>query len=133
MKIFSILLVVILSLKSCGDTTSSNNSEKLSGEFHIVSLEKNSNLPDNLTINFHPETQKISGFSGCNNYFGSFTLEESVLSFGPLGSTRKMCFSDANNIETETLKLLSKVNGFSFKDHTLQLKSNDDIIITAKQ
>ena len=133
MKIFSILLVVILSLKSCGEVSNSNNTEKLSGEFHIVSLGENSDLPDNLTINFHAETNKVSGFSGCNNFFGSFTLEEGVLSLGPLGSTRKMCFSDANNIETETLKLLSKINGFSFKDHTLQLKTNDDILITAKQ
>ncbi|MCL5126998.1 MULTISPECIES: META domain-containing protein [unclassified Algibacter] len=133
MKIFSILLVVILSVKSCGDSSNSNNSEKLSGEFHIVSLEKNSSLPDNLTIYFHSETKKISGFSGCNNYFGNFILEEDVLSFGAMGSTRKMCFSDANNIETEILQFLSKINGFSFKNNTLQLKSNDNILITAKK
>lgn len=133
MKLFSILLVLILSLKSCGDVSNSNNSEKLSGEFHIVTLKENSNLPDNLTINFDTETKKISGFSGCNNFFGGFTLEDGVLSFGQMGSTRKMCFSEANNIESEILKALSEINGFSFKDNALQLKTNDAIIITAKQ
>jgi heat shock protein HslJ len=34
---------------------------------------------------------KISGFAGCNNFFGTFVATDSTLEVGPLGSTRKAC------------------------------------------
>ncbi|SFC95865.1 META domain-containing protein [Algibacter lectus] len=130
MKILSTLLFAMLVITSCGNKP---NAEKLSGEFHIISLDQNSELPENLTITFDAETKKISGFSGCNNFFGSFTVTDGVLQFGQMGSTRKMCAGDANKIETEMLQMLSKVNTFSFENDTLNLKVDDAILLKAKK
>ena len=135
MKIFSILLVVILSVKSCGDTSNSNtaNAEKLFGEFHISTLDQNTDLPETLTLKFDKDTKTVSGFAGCNNFFGSFTAENGSLTFSKMGSTRKMCFGDANKIEAKTLELLSKINTFSFEDNVLILKESENILIKAKK
>ena len=130
MKIFSTLLFTMLVITSCGNKP---NAEKLSGEFHIVSLNQNSELPKNLTITFDAKAKKISGFSGCNNYFGSFIVEDAVLEFGQMGSTRKMCAGDINKIESEMLQLLSKVNTFSLENNTLNLKADDAILLKAKK
>jgi heat shock protein HslJ len=135
MKIFSILIIVMLSIKSCGDTSVSNNynSEELTGEFHIISIHKIANLPDNLTISLDRSVGKVSGYSGCNRYFGSFILEGKSLTFDQMGSTRKMCFGDANKIENEFLKLLPKIKTFTFENNTLNFISNGDILIKAKK
>ena len=135
MKIFSILLITVLSIKSCGETKASNNynSEELTGEFHIVTIGKTVSLPDNLTISFDRNISKVSGFSGCNRYFGSFTLEGKSLTFNQVGSTRKMCFGDANKIENEFLQLLPKIKTFSFENNTLNLITNGNILIKAEK
>ncbi|WP_159018968.1 META domain-containing protein [Algibacter sp. L3A6] len=130
MKRLSTLLFAMLLITSCENKP---NAEKLSGEFHIVSLDKNSELPENLTITFDTEAKKISGFSGCNNFFGSFTITDGGLQFGQMGSTRKMCAGGANKIESEMLQLLSKVNTFSFENNTLNLKADDAILLKAKK
>jgi len=125
----------MLSIKSCGETTASQhyNSEELSGEFHIVALDKAINLPDNLTISFDRSINKVSGYSGCNRYFGSFSLEGKKLTFTQMGSTRKMCFGDANKTENEFLQLLDQIKTFSFENNTLNLISNGNILIKAKK
>lgn len=38
------------------------------------------------------EERNVHGFSGCNNFTGTFELDEDRLTFGPLASTRKTCF-----------------------------------------
>jgi heat shock protein HslJ len=34
---------------------------------------------------------KVKGFGGCNNFFGSFTLDGRIIKIGEIGSTRKHC------------------------------------------
>lgn len=43
-----------------------------------------------LTLEFHNDGT-VSGFGGCNNLSGRYTLEGEALTFGPMASTRKMC------------------------------------------
>lgn len=37
------------------------------------------------------QANRISGNGGCNRYFGSYTLTNDRINFGPLGSTRMAC------------------------------------------
>ncbi|MGZ6367970.1 MAG: META domain-containing protein [Ktedonobacteraceae bacterium] len=46
------------------------------------------------TLDFSKEGEKeglLSGRSGCNRYFASYSLADNHLSIGPLGSTRMFC------------------------------------------
>jgi len=46
------------------------------------------------TLDFSTEGEKagmLSGRSGCNRYFASYSLADDHLSIGPLGSTRMFC------------------------------------------
>lgn len=43
-----------------------------------------------LTLEFHNDGL-VSGFGGCNNLKGSYTLEGEALTFSPMASTRKSC------------------------------------------
>jgi heat shock protein HslJ len=52
--------------------------------------------------------EKVSGFAGCNSYFGSYEHKGDKLSLGPLATTRKACPGDIMNRETDFLKLLEQ-------------------------
>ena len=46
------------------------------------------------TLNFSPDDEKegkLSGRSGCNRYFASYSLDDDHLRIGPLGATRMLC------------------------------------------
>ena len=66
---------------------------------------------DVLTLDFSTASgqRRVSGFSGCNRYTGSYTLKNGSLSFGPLASTRKACQSAAGDLEGAYLDGLAHV------------------------
>ncbi len=49
------------------------------------------------------------GSGGCNHWFASYKLDGNNLSFGPLGSTRKMCAEALMDQEQRYFEALSKV------------------------
>ena len=51
----------------------------------------------------------LNGSDGCNDYFGSYTLEGATIAIGPLGTTRKACSDELVN-ETATDYQLALAN-----------------------
>jgi heat shock protein HslJ len=43
------------------------------------------------TLRFDTDTTRVSGFGGCNRYFGEYTLDGASLRFRALGMTRMAC------------------------------------------
>jgi hypothetical protein len=56
---------------------------------------------------------KVSGFAGCNNFFGEYTTKGARLSFSALGSTRKACEKDVMDEESKFLNQLGSVKTYS--------------------
>ncbi|SAL43252.1 META domain-containing protein [Caballeronia humi] len=46
-----------------------------------------------ITLNFSTEggKRRVSGYSGCNRYMGTYDLKDGKLTFGPLAGTRMAC------------------------------------------
>ena len=63
----------------------------------------------------------ISGFSGCNRFFGSYTLEDgNRIRFSKLGSTMMACdFSDFN--EHEFLEIFDLADNYTLVDGVLSI------------
>ncbi|GAA3775232.1 hypothetical protein GCM10022271_04220 [Corallibacter vietnamensis] len=116
------------SLKSNEERTSSN--ESLSGTYKIHTLGKNNQIDADLTIRFDEENHRVSGFSGCNQFSGSYTISNNILTFGPLVTTKRFCkrFMD---IEQDMLKKLQETNTFSLQGDTLKLLTKDTLLIEA--
>ena len=64
---------------------------------------------------------KVSGSSGCNNYFGTYTQTADQLTFSPLGATRKMCINGAMEIETAFNAATGRVASWTLSDGNLVL------------
>ena len=79
------------------------------GEFHLLSINdepvKPSRSGEKLTLIIHPDDARISGFAGCNRFFGPYSLHTDTLEIGVIASTKMACMD--NNQEQKYLSCLS--------------------------
>ena len=65
---------------------------------------------------------RVSGYSGCNVFSGSYTLEEGHrIRFAQMVSTKKACMEMPVD-ETKLLRVFKKVDNYSIDGRTLSLK-----------
>lgn len=69
-------------------------------------------------FNLTEKDNKVSGFAGCNNFMGTYTLKGDTLTFAPLATTRKAC-PDADINEADVLKAFSEVATVSLENGKL--------------
>ena len=118
MKYITIFLTAFL-LKSCGntkdvtvmqDTKEEQPIENITGQYLVTKLGVNDNLSHVPTLKFDKRTNGVSGFAGCNRFFGTYKKEGNSITFSQLGSTKMMCQEDANQIENKFLSALNEAN-----------------------
>ena len=66
-------------------------------------------VPDGVEATLDFATTDVSGSGGCNTFNGTYALEGSSLTFGPLATTRMACEEPAMGIETAYLAALQGV------------------------
>ncbi|WP_026452331.1 META domain-containing protein [Aequorivita capsosiphonis] len=133
-QLFTIALAA-LTLYSCGSTQNTNTMEnqnatsnnEISGSYwKLETLEGKSisDLQDNdkeIGFTLNDKENRITGFSGCNNFFGTYTLEDgNRINFSALGATRMACPDSAFN-ESEFLEVFNLADNFTINDDMLQL------------
>jgi len=77
------------------------------------------------TLRFSADQGSVSGATGCNTYFGTVHGSGNSISFGPLATTKMMCFDVLAVQEIQYLDILSKVNSFSSDGAHLTLATGD--------
>lgn len=68
---------------------------------------------------------RISGFAGCNSYFGSYQINGNSFRVTQIGSTFKMCPSAVMNQETRFLIIIEKAQQISLENDFLFIESPD--------
>jgi len=76
-----------------------------------------------LTLRLDSATSHASGYAGCNQYGGSYTLAGDKLTFGPTMSTKMFC-EPTQQLEDAFLGALGVVATWELADDTLVLKSD---------
>lgn len=141
MKHLAILISLII-LKSCGssqdmasaaNTSQMKTNETLSGKFLITQLNGTNVSAFELTLQFDSKTNKVSGFAGCNRFFGTYMTNANTISFSELGATRMMCQDEVNKVELDMFQTMAKITGFELSNGLLSLKNEDAIVITANK
>jgi uncharacterized lipoprotein NlpE involved in copper resistance len=80
-------------------------------------------------LRFSPQEKKVSGFDGCNQFFGNYTRSsQQRISMGPLSSTRKFCKN--NEIGDTFMQALSRVNRYDFRNQKLILLEDKEVLMT---
>lgn len=81
-------------------------------------------------LEINTQDMKIYGNDGCNDYFASIVnLSETKISFGGIGSTRKMCRN--MEIPERYMNALNKTNHYKFEDKFLILFDTENKEILA--
>lgn len=74
------------------------------------------------------ENERANGFSGCNTFFGAYSLNNWQLTFSELAATKKACL-DIIDLETDFLAALEEVESFNLSNNKLILKSDYSTLV----
>jgi heat shock protein HslJ len=86
-----------------------------------------------LTVVFGPD-DTVSGSAGCNTYRGTYSTDGTKVTFGPTGTTRKICDNPDRVMEQEQqfLKALATVAVARFEGDTLELRTAEGALALAR-
>jgi len=119
-----VILAFFLSMVSCGNV--SNNILK-SELWHIIEIGGVLDFEKQPSIGFDIAESRITGNSGCNNFFGKLNIDKDKISFENVGATRMAC----PDMSTEDLffKALDEISSYEIVDNVLHLYSLDGSIV----
>ncbi|MBU2922723.1 META domain-containing protein [Winogradskyella psychrotolerans] len=133
MKILVSLFMLLATLNSCDSSkkaieNSKKMQEPISGTYNITQLGDTDVSSNKIVINFDDTNNKVAGFAGCNSFFGNYSIENNTISFGSIGSSRKLCPNPIMDIENQLLKTLNSVTSFSTQDNEISFYSNNTVV-----
>ena len=75
------------------------------------------------TIRFDADSARVTGFAGCNRYFGSYSLgaDEPALTFGAVGMTRMAC-AQGMDLERQLGNALTQTKRYTLEEGRLTLR-----------
>jgi heat shock protein HslJ len=82
-----------------------------------------------VVVSLRLEDSRAGGNAGCNNYFAEFALEDTSLTFGPIGATQMFCEGAPGEVETAYLANLAAVASWSSDGSTLSLSDASGSVI----
>lgn len=99
----------------------------------LLTLDGQPALPGTVIIAAFSEGQ-IAGHSGCNSYFGAYTLDGSRIGFDAIGMTEMACLEPEGAMTQETayLEILQAVTEVQLTDGQLTMwTASDEVLVFA--
>ena len=144
---FSFLILTTLTLFACGssNTSTASKAEKAPSEAELATgyweLVRMAEMPAIKTpmdgdrkigMSFNTSENRINGYSGCNNFFGSYVLNGSAVTFSQMGSTKMACVRNVID-EQVFLTMFSQANKIILEDRLLKLMDSNNIVLAVFQ
>ena len=138
MKFLLSLFVLLAMTLSCDSSKKALNNSKdvqmtLSGNYVITQIGNNDTISPKLMISFDETSKKITGFAGCNSFFGTYSTKVNTIVFSNIASTKKYCAKNINNLENQFITALNSTNTFSINENVISLLENERILLTANK
>ena len=127
--ILAILCVTAFTFSGCNEAKQVINTTgniQLSGDYTVTSVytkKINEKLP---TLSFNALDKTVNGQTGCNSFFGTYTLNLYNLSFGEFGVSEKYCEEPLMDTERNFLEALSQTGSYTYRNGVLTLFSAVD-------
>ena len=99
MKFLFSLFALILATDSCESSKNAieNNSkivqQALSGSYTISQIGDNASVSQELMITFDENSDRVTGFAGCNSFFGTYVVKDNTIKFSNIASSKKLNIS----------------------------------------
>jgi len=120
---------------SCGETkktTIVKNPIEISGNYIITKFGKRLQKSDGLTLNFSSIDNSFSGNTGCNSFFGNYSLDLNGVLFNEIVISENYCDEALMMSEKILLSVLKETGTYSLQNKILTLYSkidNSEILI----
>jgi len=105
--------------------------EKLSGTYIVQIIGNDKVDSQKVTLNFNPQRNAVTGFSGCNTYSGYYTEQKGTIKFNNIRATEMSC-EEGSKTEKMFMDALSQVITYEVKRGKLILKSSKGTVLEAK-
>lgn len=83
-------------------------------------------------ITFDPVAKRVTGFAGCNRFFGSYRQTGAQLKIENIGATRMACAGNLMDEENEILKALEQVDRFRIAGDEMELLADGRSVMRLK-
>ncbi len=130
MKNHLILLTALMAsvIAGCTHTAQHTDQHFLETTWNLVMLEgEHIDHPGPRIPHLRFEQDKVSGFDGCNNFFGNYTREGNELTFGPLASTRMAC-PQIKEIDMEVNRALAATTRYRITGNSMELYQENKLL-----
>ena len=135
MRALIVLCMTTILLTSCDETKKVIDvagNVQLAGNYAITAIGDKAVTENAPTISFMAYDKSIKGNTGCNSFFGNYSLDLNVLTFSDIGSTEMACEQPIMDIENSFLQSLRNTGSFSLQNNVLTLLSKDDQSVLLK-
>ena len=122
----------MLAFQSCatqGSTTDQTLNLDLSGTWTLTYIDETSgtNIDEGFpnkkpTLTLEAISKKLTGNTGCNQMFGSFTTQQNKVSFSGIGTTKMYCEGVK---EAEYLEMFNSIHSYKILDNQLIFMDSD--------
>lgn len=132
------MLVLSLLFTGCDETKKvidAAGQVQLSGTYHILSIGQDIISENAPNITFSALEKKVNGSTGCNRFFGTYTLDLYALGFSEIASTEMACEEPIMTRENAFLSALDQTGSYTLETEILTLYSKTDrsVLLTAKK
>ena len=131
--LFCSILLIAFGCNSLKEKKEGGNSLD-DGSYNVTSIAGTDVSSEKLTVVISEEGKKVSGFCGCNTYFGGINPHGSATYFSSLARTKKYC-TDRMTTEELFLEEMQNVASISTEGNTVNLNNTggETIIIASKE
>lgn len=144
-SILILLTVAPFIFMSCGTTNNKTMTDKnavsgqnIANDYWVLETLNNEQIthpkdPREIGFKLNSDENRISGFGGCNNFMGSYTLTDSnKIEFSKIASTKMACLQSTFD-ERLLFEALENADSYTISENRLTLKRGNNGIATFKK
>lgn len=128
---FALFTSLLLGLGGCAGAPAAGPGASLAGTDWVLTRLDGDPVPTDIgiTLSFAADG-RVSGYGGCNRYFGGYEQSGGErLRIGPLASTKMLCPGPGSKLEDRYLGALDAVDRFAAEDGRLQLLHGAGVLV----
>ena len=135
MKKIFVILVATFFITSCDETKKVIDvagNVQLSGTYNVSEIGATTSFEKVPYLSFFALDKTIKGNTGCNSFFGNYTLDLYALNFSDIASTEVACDQPIMDVENAFMTALNNTGSYDIQNGVLTLYSKGDRTILLK-
>ena len=133
-----ILLTLIFLMGACDgskNVVDMSGKINLTGDYTITEITETEIELNTLTLSLSDLDKSVRGHTGCNSFFGNYSVDHHTLSFNEFAVTERYCDEPVMRVERAYLEALHQTGSYALQENILIFLSKEDkhVLLKAKK